>query len=291
MARQARGPHRGRLRRRRLARRLPARPAPAAPEALPEPADRALAQLRLLRSHPDRLGRRPGRRTSPPWRPTSRSPRSWSQTFFERLAAGDYDVAVGRRTGRDDPRTTMLLSRAFWALYRRWVHRDIPAGGVDIFGCSRQVASELVGSGRVALQPGRAAVLAGLPPRRGALRRCAARPRAAAAGPSGASCATSWTASSRSPTSRSLLLTWSVRSVGCSPCSRAVTVLVGPPDRRHRPGGLHAADAGDAAVHLHRAVRPGHRRAPTCGARTRTARGGPVRSPMTHEVFPGRAGG
>ena len=53
-------------------------------------------------------------------------------------------MAVGTRAGRDDPRTTMLLSRAFWSLYRRWVHREIPAGGVDIFGCSRQVANELI---------------------------------------------------------------------------------------------------------------------------------------------------
>jgi glycosyltransferase involved in cell wall biosynthesis len=66
------------------------------------------------------------------------------QTFFGYLASGDYDVAVGTRTGRADPRTTMLLSRAFWAMYRRWVHREIPAGGVDIFGCTRQVAGELV---------------------------------------------------------------------------------------------------------------------------------------------------
>ena len=38
----------------------------------------------------------------------------------------------------------MLLSRMFWSMYRRWVHREIPPGGVDIFGCTRQVAGELV---------------------------------------------------------------------------------------------------------------------------------------------------
>jgi glycosyltransferase involved in cell wall biosynthesis len=65
-------------------------------------------------------------------------------TFFGYLASGEYDVAVGTRTGRADPRTTMLLSRTFWSLYRRWVHREIPAGGVDIFGCTRQVVGELV---------------------------------------------------------------------------------------------------------------------------------------------------
>jgi glycosyltransferase involved in cell wall biosynthesis len=66
------------------------------------------------------------------------------EDFFVALSSGDFDVAVGTRTGRADPRTTMLLSRAFWALYRRWVHREIPVGGVDIFGCTRQVAEELI---------------------------------------------------------------------------------------------------------------------------------------------------
>lgn len=66
------------------------------------------------------------------------------EAFFKQLATGEYDVAVGRRTGRSDPMASMMLSRVFWSLYRRWVHRDIPPGGVDIFACSRQVADRLV---------------------------------------------------------------------------------------------------------------------------------------------------
>jgi glycosyltransferase involved in cell wall biosynthesis len=64
--------------------------------------------------------------------------------FFAHLSSGEYDVAVGTRTGRDDPRTTMLLSRVFWGFYRRYVHTEIPAGGVDIFACTRQVADRLI---------------------------------------------------------------------------------------------------------------------------------------------------
>jgi glycosyltransferase involved in cell wall biosynthesis len=64
--------------------------------------------------------------------------------FFTELSSGRCDVAVGTRAGRSDPLTTMLLSRTFWAMYRRWVHKEIPAGGVDIFGCTRQVAGHLV---------------------------------------------------------------------------------------------------------------------------------------------------
>ena len=67
------------------------------------------------------------------------------EQFFEHLSSGEYDVAVGVRTGRDDPLTTTMLSKAFWSFYRRWVHPDIPAGGVDIFGCTKEVAARLVG--------------------------------------------------------------------------------------------------------------------------------------------------
>lgn len=66
------------------------------------------------------------------------------EQFFGLLSSGEYDVAVGVRTGRDDPLTTTMLSKAFWSFYRRWVHPDIPAGGVDIFGCTKEVAARLV---------------------------------------------------------------------------------------------------------------------------------------------------
>ena len=66
------------------------------------------------------------------------------EELFERLATGRYDVAVGTRTGRDDPFVSRLLSQGFWSLYRRWVQPQMPPGGVDIFGCTRQVSDQLV---------------------------------------------------------------------------------------------------------------------------------------------------
>lgn len=64
--------------------------------------------------------------------------------FFTVLRKGEADVVVGRRTKRQDPILSSLLARTFWGLYRRTVHRDIPPGGVDIFGCTRDVARRLV---------------------------------------------------------------------------------------------------------------------------------------------------
>lgn len=67
------------------------------------------------------------------------------EQFFAHLSSGEYDVAVGVRTGRDDPFMATLLSRTFWSLYRRFVHQEMPPGGVDIFGCTQDVALRLVG--------------------------------------------------------------------------------------------------------------------------------------------------
>jgi glycosyltransferase involved in cell wall biosynthesis len=71
-------------------------------------------------------------------------PVSLVEDLFARLTTGDYDVAVGVRTGRDDPALSSLFAKAFWGFYRRFVQKDVPAGGVDMFGCTRQVAGELL---------------------------------------------------------------------------------------------------------------------------------------------------
>lgn len=64
--------------------------------------------------------------------------------MFARLRAGDADVVFGQRVARHDHWFTDLSSRAFWGLYRRFVVRDVPPGGVDIFGCTRDVAATLL---------------------------------------------------------------------------------------------------------------------------------------------------
>ena len=71
-------------------------------------------------------------------------PISLVREIFARLTTGDHDVAVGVRTGRDDPALSSLASRTFWGVYRRYVQKELPAGGVDIFGCTRQVVGELL---------------------------------------------------------------------------------------------------------------------------------------------------
>ena len=64
---------------------------------------------------------------------------------FDRiLASGKADITVGLRTKRDDGLLAGAASGIFWSLYRRLVIREIPPGGVDVFGCTAQVRNLIV---------------------------------------------------------------------------------------------------------------------------------------------------
>lgn len=63
--------------------------------------------------------------------------------FDRRLRSGSCDVVIGTRATRADPLRSRLGSGLFWWAYRRWVQRELPKGGVDVFGCTRQVRDEL----------------------------------------------------------------------------------------------------------------------------------------------------
>ena len=67
--------------------------------------------------------------------------------FQQRLDSGGADVVFGRRIRRDDPAVSLLLSRAFWGLFRRFVMPEIPEGGVDNFACSKRVRDAIVALG------------------------------------------------------------------------------------------------------------------------------------------------
>ncbi|WP_287963216.1 glycosyltransferase family 2 protein [Alcanivorax sp.] len=64
--------------------------------------------------------------------------------FFKLLDAGNVDVVMGKRTDRDDPWLSALLSGVFWSMYRRFVIPDVPDGGVDVFACNEKVRDALM---------------------------------------------------------------------------------------------------------------------------------------------------
>ena len=63
--------------------------------------------------------------------------------FFDVLERDECDIVFGQRTDRSDPALSATGSRVYWWLYRRFVNREIPVGGVDVFGCTQLVCREI----------------------------------------------------------------------------------------------------------------------------------------------------
>jgi polyisoprenyl-phosphate glycosyltransferase len=70
-------------------------------------------------------------------------PAELAVNFYEALATGEYDVAVGVRRVRRDPRASRLGASWFWSIYCRWVQPEMPRGGIDVFACTREVRDAL----------------------------------------------------------------------------------------------------------------------------------------------------
>jgi len=54
------------------------------------------------------------------------------------------DIVLGARNNRADPFWSKLASQLFWSMYRRFVQPEMPAGGIDLFGCNRQFRDRLL---------------------------------------------------------------------------------------------------------------------------------------------------
>ncbi len=64
--------------------------------------------------------------------------------FFQLLEADEADVVVGTRDARNDPLRSRWSSEIFWWVYRKFIIKEVPPGGVDMFGCNRQFRNELL---------------------------------------------------------------------------------------------------------------------------------------------------
>ncbi len=61
-----------------------------------------------------------------------------------RLQQQNVDVVVGVRVERSERLVERIPARIYWAFYRRFVVREIPVGGVDVFGCNREFRDQLL---------------------------------------------------------------------------------------------------------------------------------------------------
>lgn len=64
--------------------------------------------------------------------------------FLGKLRTGDYDVVVGCREKRQDPLFSRIASDLFWRLYKKFIIREIPEKGVDVFGCNKTFCDQLL---------------------------------------------------------------------------------------------------------------------------------------------------
>jgi polyisoprenyl-phosphate glycosyltransferase len=65
-------------------------------------------------------------------------------TFSQLLRDDIADITFGVRSGRSDPWLSELFATLFWGIYRRFVVPEMPPGGVDVFGCTREVRDKLL---------------------------------------------------------------------------------------------------------------------------------------------------
>lgn len=71
-------------------------------------------------------------------------PADLALTFLDILRRDEADIVFAKSTTRDDPWLDRVTSRLFWGVYRRFVVRDLPSGGVRAFGCTRAVRDRLL---------------------------------------------------------------------------------------------------------------------------------------------------
>lgn len=60
------------------------------------------------------------------------------------LRSEPIDIVVGTREDRNDPALSRIPAQFFWWLYRKYVIREVPPGGVDVFGCNRAFRDTLL---------------------------------------------------------------------------------------------------------------------------------------------------
>ena len=65
-------------------------------------------------------------------------------SLFNSLETDECDIALGTRKSRNDGWLNNFMSNLFWKTYKRYVMKDIPYGGVDIFACNLNFRQHLL---------------------------------------------------------------------------------------------------------------------------------------------------
>lgn len=66
-------------------------------------------------------------------------PISLTEDMIAAMEQQHADIVFGLRKSRKDPLLSMIFSNLFWFLYKKFVDREIPIGGVDVIGFNDKV--------------------------------------------------------------------------------------------------------------------------------------------------------
>lgn len=66
------------------------------------------------------------------------------EQFLRSMTQGNAQVVVGRRASREDPFLSRFAAKTYWWLYRQLIQPQMPIGGVDVFGCTREVRDQIL---------------------------------------------------------------------------------------------------------------------------------------------------
>ncbi len=64
--------------------------------------------------------------------------------FFRTLGEEEYDVLIGTRNDRKDPFISKFFSNLFWFFYKKFVIKEMPNGGMDVFACNKIFSKQLL---------------------------------------------------------------------------------------------------------------------------------------------------
>lgn len=64
--------------------------------------------------------------------------------IFAALKTDDADIVFSVRNNRQDPWLPKMLAKTYWYLYKKFIQNEMPAGGVDVFGCNAKFREQLL---------------------------------------------------------------------------------------------------------------------------------------------------
>ena len=64
--------------------------------------------------------------------------------FFETLKKQPVDVVIGVRESREDPVISKAASVIFWYIYKKFILKEVPSSGIDVFGCNKIFRDNLI---------------------------------------------------------------------------------------------------------------------------------------------------